>query len=448
MPTRDGGHGGHDGGSSSGHPGNNIHTHGLHISGSGNSDDVTRHTKAGECSFYQYSIPSDHMGGTHWYHPHVHYHTLDQVSGGAFGFIIVEDRGSDEIVDPSSAGPSAERQNVENFLRNPENELMLMAVRKGGAWQNLNHDGISNYTLVAGQWYRLRIITINPDAEPETLRFPFECTVRALAHDGVYRFTPPKAAASDYYLTGASRVDVAIKCDTVTTVPLELQLDFGWDTTYSCSGRNGYWGGECWSNPGPSVASISVVTGTPNNETPLLSETVQGQWKSWRPFYLRDVLTESTQNTFTVDISSRDINNLEYDENCPLKDGNSDFQANTVQEWTLKDIDRHPFHLHLYHQQIANTQCGPGHDVGEYYDTVADAGSSGGWNKKRSLIKESRWGGSGSSSSECKVKFHSSDIGGSSVLACASSFKHIPSLGIIWGPNYQTRVRKQSLSGR
>ena len=224
-----GGHGGHDGGSSSGHPGNNIHTHGLHISGSGNSDDVTRHTKAGECSFYQYSIPSDHMGGTHWYHPHVHYHTLDQVSGGAFGFIIVEDRGSDEIVDPSSAGPSAERQNVENFLRNPENELMLMAVRKGGAWQNLNHDGISNYTLVAGQWYRLRIITINPDAEPETLRFPFECTVRALAHDGVYRFTPPKAAASDYYLTGASRVDVAIKCDTVTTVPLELQLDFGWD---------------------------------------------------------------------------------------------------------------------------------------------------------------------------------------------------------------------------
>ena len=201
--------------------------------------------------------------------------------------------------------------------------------------------------------------------------------------------------------------------------PFHLSFNLTSDgTTYSCSGRNGYWGGECWSNPGPSVASISVVTGTPNNETPLLSETVQGQWKSWRPFYLRDVLTESTQNTFTVDISSRDINNLEYDENCPLKDGNSDFQANTVQEWTLKDIDRHPFHLHLYHQQIANTQCGPGHDVGEYYDTVADAGSSGGWNKKRSLIKESRWGGSGSSSSECKVKFHSSDIGGRTIFHC------------------------------
>lgn len=45
----------------------NLHTHGLHVSGDGNSDDITRHTPAGECLTYTYDIASDHMGGTYWY---------------------------------------------------------------------------------------------------------------------------------------------------------------------------------------------------------------------------------------------------------------------------------------------------------------------------------------------------------------------------------------------
>ena len=50
----------------------NLHTHGLHISGSGNSDDTRREVDPGNCLIYHWDIPSDHMGGTFWMHSHAH----------------------------------------------------------------------------------------------------------------------------------------------------------------------------------------------------------------------------------------------------------------------------------------------------------------------------------------------------------------------------------------
>ncbi len=39
----------------------NLHTHGLHVSGEGNSDDMMRFVLPGDCIFYQYKIPDYHM---------------------------------------------------------------------------------------------------------------------------------------------------------------------------------------------------------------------------------------------------------------------------------------------------------------------------------------------------------------------------------------------------
>eukprot|EP00729_Bicosta_minor_P017652 gene17652-33353_t len=54
----------------------NLHTHGLHISGEMPADDVWRRIGFGECAEYVYHIPSEHLGGTHFYHPvgHVQHH--------------------------------------------------------------------------------------------------------------------------------------------------------------------------------------------------------------------------------------------------------------------------------------------------------------------------------------------------------------------------------------
>ena len=67
----------------------NLHTHGLHVSPSGSSDNVLLDIKAGQRFDYSYAIPKDHPGGTLWYHPHLHMLSDKQVFGGMFGLLIV-----------------------------------------------------------------------------------------------------------------------------------------------------------------------------------------------------------------------------------------------------------------------------------------------------------------------------------------------------------------------
>ena len=69
----------------------NIHTHGLHINGEGDSDNIVRTVDGGKCLDYTYVIPDDHPGGTYWYHPHKHGTVESHVEGGGYGMLIVED---------------------------------------------------------------------------------------------------------------------------------------------------------------------------------------------------------------------------------------------------------------------------------------------------------------------------------------------------------------------
>ena len=68
-----------------------LHTHGLHVSPRRPSDDALFQVAPGEEADYEYHIPPNHMGGTHWYHPHVHGASTMQVGGGAMGMLIVDD---------------------------------------------------------------------------------------------------------------------------------------------------------------------------------------------------------------------------------------------------------------------------------------------------------------------------------------------------------------------
>ena len=70
----------------------NLHTHGLLVSPEGDSDNVFRRVDAGTSADYLYEIPADHPPGAFWYHPHHHGMAADQVFGGLYGAIIVEDQ--------------------------------------------------------------------------------------------------------------------------------------------------------------------------------------------------------------------------------------------------------------------------------------------------------------------------------------------------------------------
>lgn len=69
----------------------NLHTHGLQVSPQGNSDNPFLMVEPGEVLRYDYLIPTDHPAGTFWYHPHHHGRAADQVFGGLYGAIIIDD---------------------------------------------------------------------------------------------------------------------------------------------------------------------------------------------------------------------------------------------------------------------------------------------------------------------------------------------------------------------
>lgn len=68
----------------------NLHTHGLHVSPEGNSDNVFVSIEPGEEFLFEIQLPENHRGGTYWYHPHRHGYVAEQVSAGLAGMIIVE----------------------------------------------------------------------------------------------------------------------------------------------------------------------------------------------------------------------------------------------------------------------------------------------------------------------------------------------------------------------
>jgi FtsP/CotA-like multicopper oxidase with cupredoxin domain len=67
----------------------NLHTHGLWVSPSGNSDNVLISIAPGKQFRYEYDIPADHPAGTFWYHPHAHGAGFGQVGSGMAGALIV-----------------------------------------------------------------------------------------------------------------------------------------------------------------------------------------------------------------------------------------------------------------------------------------------------------------------------------------------------------------------
>lgn len=73
------------------HAVSNLHTHGLHVSPSGDQDNIFLSVDAGGKQSYAIQVPADQRRGSQWYHPHVHGNTSFQVTQGMEGALIVDD---------------------------------------------------------------------------------------------------------------------------------------------------------------------------------------------------------------------------------------------------------------------------------------------------------------------------------------------------------------------
>ena len=69
----------------------NLHTHGLHVSPVGNSDNVLLAILPATSFPYEIKLPANHAPGSFWYHAHTHGSTSIQVGSGMAGALIIED---------------------------------------------------------------------------------------------------------------------------------------------------------------------------------------------------------------------------------------------------------------------------------------------------------------------------------------------------------------------
>ena len=67
----------------------NLHTHGLHVSPSGNADNVLLSIPAGMGNTYTYDVPKTMPNGLYWYHSHRHTMTAQQTYLGLAGLLEI-----------------------------------------------------------------------------------------------------------------------------------------------------------------------------------------------------------------------------------------------------------------------------------------------------------------------------------------------------------------------
>mmetsp|Transcript_8460 Transcript_8460/g.12966 ORF Transcript_8460/g.12966 Transcript_8460/m.12966 type:complete len:644 (-) Transcript_8460:468-2399(-) len=397
----------------------NIHTHGLHIVGDGDSDDVTRRVdgknrfapslqeETGNCLEYTWDVGYDHPGGTYWYHSHYHGLSLQQVSGGGFGMLIVQDNLQLNL-------------HIPKWMTHPTSEVLLQISYHdydASVYGNGNYQEILE--LLPDQWYRLRISIVNPNAISQELVFHqssssstvvedvvLECDVYQVASDGIWSSKIPQNKQSVFTLTGASRADFAIRCPSWTDNGAADDEITSYDITYD--GKVAATLQIPKSTTSSSSTSSTKTTSTTGQRRQLDEEVVPNknneleEWIPNRPMSLMGLMDDSAttmpvEQTFTIAMTSQTINGQYWDPDYAL----ADLQYNQVYEWTLRNTHKHPFHLHLYHMMIVTPGgCGPAHVEGEFYDTIS------------ATLQE------GETSTECKVRFKTADFGQRCVMHC------------------------------
>jgi len=299
----------------------NVHTHGLHIVGSGDADNILREVSGGNCLDYTWDIPREHPGGTYWYHSHIHEGSLEQVNGGAYGLLIIEDNKylNDDIPDWAA------------------NELLLQLGSNMEEHVMANGYPYEIFQIEANQWYRLRVSTVDPMAVPRDLTFTDACEVHKVASDGVWHSTVPGAFGDTFPMTGASRADFAIRCP------------------FAGSNANILWHGKV-------VAVVNAELMAPN---PYIMEI----WNPERPDSMQGIAEAVVpeENKFSITIERESINYVSWDPFEPIHT----IAYDQVHEWEIGDSEGHPFHTHLYHMMVVTPGGCGAHKEGEFYDTIS-----------------------------------------------------------------------------
>lgn len=325
----------------------NLHVHGLHVSPEGNSDNVLLVVEPGSTFDYEYQLPEDHPPGVYWYHPHHHGTVADQVFGGLYGAIVVEDADpipasrerilviSDISLDDGGRVPAASPMDT---MAGREGNLVLVNGQLG-----------PNLTARPGERERWRIVNA---CVSRYLRLRLDGQHLQLLGIDSGRFASPRDV-EEVILAPGNRADLLVTTTAGSAVLRTLPVDRG--------AAQGMMGGARTSR-GADLATLDV-TGAPARSPAAVPEQPAPPDLRSATVTARRELTlgmgmgmgMGTGMSFTID--GQRFDPARVDARVP---------AGAIEEWTLTNTSPmdHPLHLHVWPMQIIEQS-------GRILDTVA-----------------------------------------------------------------------------
>jgi suppressor of ftsI len=316
----------------------NLHVHGLHVSPSGNSDNIFIHIEPGKTFQYSYQFPKSLRPGTYWYHSHAHPFSAPQVAGGLSGIIMVD--GLQQYMPPDL------RHITEHVIALKDFQLEGDAVKTQGlhigAPTNRTVNGQLNPTIRIRpgeiQLWRLANISANIyyNVRLQGQRF------QVIVHDG----TPTDRVwtADSLLLAAGARFSVLVRGGPAGRTELQ--------TLAYNTGPAG--------NQFPQATLATLVSaGTPVHPAPKMPSG------SFAPTVDLSRAAIAARRTIVLSENKNHyfINGKQFDPN--RVDIRS--KLNTVEEWTIRNDsnEEHSFHVHVDHFQLMsiNGQPHAGHGL-------------------------------------------------------------------------------------
>jgi len=312
----------------------NLHTHGLVVSPEGDSDNVFIVIDPGGTHDYEYVLGADHPPGVFWYHPHHHGNSAEQLFGGLYGTIIVED---DEPIDVAR-----ERVLVVSDIGfdaagvlDAASNMTRMQGREGGV---VMVNGQVGGTMLARPGERERWRVVNACAS-RYLRLRLDGQALTLLGIDGGRYDEPHPV-EEVVLTPGNRADLLVTMSSGASVLRTLPFD-----------RGGSGMGTPASNTtGADLATLTVVGDSEAEASPIPLQPAQ-----------RDLRLESVtgQRTITLAMGGGGgmgggmqftIDGKQFDHERI----DTEVAPGAIEEWQIVNTSTmdHPFHLHVWPMQL------------------------------------------------------------------------------------------------
>ncbi|TDW29756.1 multicopper oxidase family protein [Cryobacterium psychrophilum] len=332
----------------------NLHVHGLHVSPENNSDNMFVTVPAGESFDYQYDLPANHPPGVYWYHPHQHGFVTDQVFGGLFGAIIVED--PDPIpadrerllvvsdITISSAGTVPAATSMEK-MSGREGELVLV-----------NGQLNPGMTARPGERERWRIVNASVS---RYLRLRLDGQRMTLLGIDSGRFESARDV-EEIVLAPGNRADLLVTGASGTSVLRTLPYDRG-----SSGGMMG--GGFSPATDDVALATLTVAGETADEPAAIPRQPTPRDLRSTTVTARRELVFAMGMGGMGGGMMTPTINGRVFD---PSRDDET-VQFGSVEEWLLTNTSPldHPLHLHVWPMQIVE-QDGQAVETAIWQDVV------------------------------------------------------------------------------